>query len=35
MKLTRDGVSLWLLGAGALVAYLLSAGAPPKRNSTS
>jgi hypothetical protein len=29
VKLTRDGLSLWLLGAGALVAYLLSVGVPP------
>ena len=29
MKLTRDGLTLWLCGAAALTAYLLSAGAPP------
>lgn len=29
MKLTRDGVLLWLLAGGALLGYLLSVGVPP------
>jgi hypothetical protein len=30
MKLTRDGLTLWLLAVGALTAYLLSVGTPPQ-----
>ena len=29
MKLTRDGLALWVLAASALAAYLLSVGTPP------
>ena len=29
MTLTRDGLSLWFMAAGALAAYLLSVGIPP------
>jgi hypothetical protein len=29
MKLTRDGVVIWLLAAAALAAYLKSVGVPP------